>query len=206
MKDVLTFLSDCYDCCLQYRSINVLRSTISAIHLKIDGFSVGQHPYGINILKGILNLRPPKPQYSMTWNVSKVTSYLANMGSYADITLKQLSWKLATIERFSIVLYFVHQICCRLCNTSILQYMNYLDALKLLNIRSMKDHHEYLCDTLFQSVMSDENHKIRHLLPERYDPGYPLRNINNFNLPLIKTERTKNSFIFAMCNKFNKIK
>ena len=59
LKDILTFLFDCYDSSLQYGSSNVLRSTISATHPKIDGYSMGQHPYVINILKGILNLRLP---------------------------------------------------------------------------------------------------------------------------------------------------
>jgi hypothetical protein len=80
----------------------------------------------------------------------------------------------------------------------------YRDALKFLNIKPMENHHENLCDNLFRSEMLDTNHKICHLLPERHNLGHFLRNENNFNIPLIKTNRTKNSFIFAMCNKFNK--
>ena len=31
---------------------------------------MGQHPYVVSLLKGILNKRPPKPRYSQTWDVS----------------------------------------------------------------------------------------------------------------------------------------
>ena len=77
--------------------------------------------------------------------------------------------------------------------------MDYRDALKLLNIKSMESHHENLCDNLFRPVMLDTNHKICHLPPEGHNSGYFLRNENNFNISLIKTDRTKNSFIFAIC-------
>ena len=86
----------------------------------------------------------------------------------------------------------------------IMPNVDYRDALELLNIKSMEIHHENLCDNLFRSVLLDTNPKISHLLPQRHDSGHFLRNENNFNIPFIKTDRTKNSFIFAMCNKLNK--
>ena len=55
LKDLLTFLTECFDSGLQYRSINVIRSTLSGTHPKIDGHLVGQHPYVVSLLKGILN-------------------------------------------------------------------------------------------------------------------------------------------------------
>jgi hypothetical protein len=69
----------------------------------------------------------------------------------------------------------------------------YCDALKLLNIKPMENQHENLCGNLFRSVMLNTNHKVCHLLPERHNSGHFLRNENNFNIPLIKTTRTKNS-------------
>ena len=70
LKDILTFLADTFNSGLQYRSINVLRSALSVTLPNIDGYSVGQHPYVVNILRGILNERPPKPRYSQTWDVT----------------------------------------------------------------------------------------------------------------------------------------
>ena len=61
LKDILTFLSDSFDNGLQYQSINVLWSTLSVTHPKIDGYPVGQHPYVVNLLRGILNQHPQNP-------------------------------------------------------------------------------------------------------------------------------------------------
>ena len=97
LNDLLTFLAECFDSGLQYRSINVIRSALSGTHPKIDGHVVGQHPYVVSLLKGILNKRPPKPRYSQTWDVSTVTSHLAKMGENSKLSLKHLSLKLATI-------------------------------------------------------------------------------------------------------------
>ena len=97
LKDLLTFLTECFDSGLQYRSINVIRSTLSGTHPKIDVHLVGQHPYVKSLLKGILNKRPPKPRYSQTWDVSTVVSHLVRMGDNSELSLKHLSWKLATI-------------------------------------------------------------------------------------------------------------
>jgi hypothetical protein len=59
LSNILSFLADCFGDGLQYRSINVLRSALSSTHPKIDGYAVGQHLYVLNLMKGILNNRPP---------------------------------------------------------------------------------------------------------------------------------------------------
>ena len=43
----------------------------------------------------------------------------------------------------------------------------YSNALNILGIPSLKDHHEQLRANLFQSVVSDTNNKIHNLLPDR---------------------------------------
>ncbi|CAH3016348.1 unnamed protein product [Porites evermanni] len=48
-------------------------------------------------MKGILNCRPPKPRYSYTWDVKKVTAHLASLGSNNSLSLKQLSRKLVML-------------------------------------------------------------------------------------------------------------
>ena len=97
LSDILSFFTDCYKEGLQYRSINVLRSALSSIHPKIDNYCIGQHPYVTNLLKGILNSRPPKPRYTHTWDLHLVTQYISNMGTNQSLSLKCLSWKLATL-------------------------------------------------------------------------------------------------------------
>ena len=36
----------------------------------------------------------------------------------------------------------------------------------------MKDHHEYLCDKLFKSIILNPDHKLNSLLPARYNTNY----------------------------------
>ena len=78
--------------------------------------------------------------------------------------------------------------------------VDYLTGLKRLDIKPMKDHHEYLCDKLFKSIVLNPDHKLNSLLPARYNTNYNLRNQRNFNFSQIMTNRTMNSFIFSMCS------
>ena len=48
---------------------------------------------------------------------------------------------------------------------------SYSSALNILSIPSLKDHHEQLCAKLLQSVVSDTNHKIHDLSPDRNQPS-----------------------------------
>jgi hypothetical protein len=45
----------------EYRTINVYRSTLSAILPLVDGHKVGSHPLVSQLLKGVYHLRPPQP-------------------------------------------------------------------------------------------------------------------------------------------------
>ena len=56
---IINFLSEKIDKGLQYKSLNCLRSVISAHHVHIDGKSVGKHPKVCALLAGIFNQRPP---------------------------------------------------------------------------------------------------------------------------------------------------
>ena len=58
---------------------------------------MGQHPYVLNLMKGILNNRPPKPRYSYRWDIRQVTEYIEKLGNSSSLSLKQLSLKLATL-------------------------------------------------------------------------------------------------------------
>ena len=53
--------------------------------------------YVIRLLKGILNNRPAKPRYTLTWHIHLVTQHLKDMGLNQSLPLKRLSWKLATL-------------------------------------------------------------------------------------------------------------
>ena len=94
VKDILTFLSDQFDSNLQYRTVNVLRSAISSIHPWIEGKPVGQHPLVTRLMKGIANERLPKPRYTTTWDVAKVTTHLSALGENKTLSLRLLTKKI----------------------------------------------------------------------------------------------------------------
>ena len=62
----LEFLSELFDSGLQYRTINVYRSAISASHLSVEGSSIGSHQLVSHFMKGIYELRPPQPRVFTT--------------------------------------------------------------------------------------------------------------------------------------------
>ena len=82
--------------------------------------------------------------------------------------------------------------------TIVMADLDYYTALESLGVKPMKDHHEHLCNKLFQSITLDPSHKLNNLLPERYNPHYKLRNQRNFNIPRVQTNRTMNTFIFTL--------
>ena len=76
-------------------------STVSSCHPNIDGYPVGQHPLVLQLLKGMLNMCPPKPRYTHTWDVHLVTKYLDCLGKTKLLPLKLLSIKLAMLFALS---------------------------------------------------------------------------------------------------------
>ena len=77
LSDVLLFPTDRFNNGAAYRSVNVAWSSISSAHPKIDGHPVGQHPLVVQLLRGMLNMRPQKPRYTHIWDVHLVTKCLA---------------------------------------------------------------------------------------------------------------------------------
>ena len=71
LNDVLGYLASLFDKNLQYRTIGVHRSAISAYHKPIDGVSIGKHPQVSKLMSGVYNLRPPQPKYGFTFHVER---------------------------------------------------------------------------------------------------------------------------------------
>lgn len=101
LDDILLFLTEYFNSGPAYRSVNVVRSAIFTTHTKIDGLPVGQHPLVVQLLKGMLNNRPPKPRYTHTSDVATVTKYILSLGKNRSLPLKQLSLKLAMLLSLS---------------------------------------------------------------------------------------------------------
>ena len=94
---ILEFLKDQFEEGKAYRTLNVYRSTLSALLPEIDSFKVGSHPLVSQLLKGAFNLRPPEPRYSHTWSVGKVLDFIKSLGPNKDLDIKVLSYKLVVL-------------------------------------------------------------------------------------------------------------
>ena len=99
--DVPLFLTDRFNNGAAYRSLNVARSAIPSCYAKIDGYPVDKHPLVVQLLKGMLNMHPPKPRYTHTWDVHRVTKYLDCLGKTKLLPLGLLSIKLAMLFALS---------------------------------------------------------------------------------------------------------
>ena len=97
VSGVANYLADLYQEGYQYRSLNSYRSSISSAHENADGYSIGQHPTITRLMKGAFNERPPQLRYSSTWDVSKVTTYICNLGDNSSLSLKTISLKLVAL-------------------------------------------------------------------------------------------------------------
>ena len=48
-------------------------------------------------MQGIFNSRPPMPRYSFVWDIEVVLGHIRSMPSSSQLSIQQLSWKLATL-------------------------------------------------------------------------------------------------------------
>ncbi|CAG2188300.1 unnamed protein product [Mytilus edulis] len=82
---------------LGYSSLNLARGALSSLGLTIDSIPVGRHAMVIRYMKGIFNLRPPRPRYESTWDVSKVLQFLRSLSPVKYLKLKDLTLKLTML-------------------------------------------------------------------------------------------------------------
>ena len=94
---VLEYLAMLFAEGLQYRTIAVHRSTISAYHAPIDGVAVGSHPEVTLLMKGVGNNRPPTPRYCVVWDVDKVLALFKRLDSDQNLDLALLTKKTAML-------------------------------------------------------------------------------------------------------------
>lgn len=101
MTQILDFLTLLYEKQYSYSSINLARSALSSFGIVINNMPVGQNATIIRFLKGVFNLRPPKPKYCKTWDVSKVLVFLRKLSPVKFISLKELTLKLVMLIALS---------------------------------------------------------------------------------------------------------
>ena len=101
LADITGFLAHFLDEGLEYRTLNTYLSALSGVLPPIDGFSVGQHPLVVRLLKGVLNLRPAMPRYQQSWHVDTVLTYLQTLPNNEDLSLRSLTQKLAILLAYT---------------------------------------------------------------------------------------------------------
>lgn len=92
VEDLLHFLEEQRVQGASYTSLNTLRSTISLI----SSSKIGEHPTISRYFKGVYRIQPTVPRYTCIWDMSQVLDHLANMYPLEDLSLLDLSCKLAT--------------------------------------------------------------------------------------------------------------
>ena len=96
VQNVLDFLSKLFSDGHSYSQINTVSSTLSSI-ISINKVPCGKDPDVKRFMKDIFELRPIFPKYHIIWDVKKIFNYFRNLPVISDLTLKELSLKLAML-------------------------------------------------------------------------------------------------------------
>ena len=94
---IMEFLVACEAKGLSYRTLGVYRSAISLYHERVANVPVGQNPDICKLMKGFFNRNPPRPRYTVTWDVQPVLLYLSNMPRWDKLSLKMLTLKMVLL-------------------------------------------------------------------------------------------------------------
>jgi integrase len=97
VSDIINFLFTLYQENLGYSAINTARSALSLYVGKVDGYSLGEHPIICRFVKAVSRERPPRPKYDCIWDPTCVLELFRSWDSNDKLTLKLLSFKLASL-------------------------------------------------------------------------------------------------------------
>ena len=79
-------------------------------------------------------------------------------------------------------------------------FVPYSDALHQANLETLSGRRQSITNKLFNSITCNSDHKLHELLPPCNNCEFKLRRKKNFHVPLAKTKRLKNTFIYSNCN------
>ena len=82
---------------LGYGAVNAARSALATFLPSVEGFPLGKHPLVCLLVKGVYEKNPPAPRYQKFWDVGRVFSMFKAWGKNKDLTLKDLTLKLAML-------------------------------------------------------------------------------------------------------------
>ena len=95
LAEAMGFLTALFERNLSYSSINTARSALSSFLQLQSPTPFGQQPIVKRFMKGIYELRPYFPKHNSIWNVKTVFSYFRSQNSATELSLKELSIKVA---------------------------------------------------------------------------------------------------------------
>ncbi|PFX11352.1 RNA-directed DNA polymerase from mobile element jockey, partial [Stylophora pistillata] len=81
--------------------------------------------------------------------------------------------------------------------------LSYAEALVALDIASLYERREILCDALFDQIVRDENHKLHDLLPPRNESTYRTRSQRHFKLPISQSQETAENLVKSVAAQSN---
>ena len=83
---------------------------------------------------------------------------------------------------------------------SIYPGLHYDDILVLVSLQSLKKRRDDICKAYFNRLKCN-THRLHHLIPERRDVHYRLRNAKVYPIPVTRTDRYKNFIVpWGLCN------
>jgi hypothetical protein len=97
VTQVLNFLTELVQLGMSYSTINSAKAALSTFLFLPGGLTVGSHPLMVRFGKGVFNLNPPMPKYSVIWDVRVVLNYLRALSPIAKLRLRDLSLKLTML-------------------------------------------------------------------------------------------------------------
>lgn len=95
LKEILNFLVELYEAGLGYSGINTARSMLSSFVLIPK--DIGKNNLIKRFMKGVFELKTPRPQRCHVWDVSMVFQYVKSLGGNAELTLKYLTYKVVIL-------------------------------------------------------------------------------------------------------------
>ena len=132
-----------YESGVGYSALNTARSALSTIIIFEGGHTVGTHPLVKRYMKGVFNLRPTKPRYSYTWDVSVVLQYLDTL-----MPLKSLDLKMLTLKLVMLIALTTGQRC---------------QSIQLMNIEKMQktvEHYRFIIDDIVKTTSPNNSQPV----------------------------------------------
>eukprot|EP00794_Sanderia_malayensis_P020746 gene20746-22775_t len=97
VENVAEFLTKLYLSGIGYSALNTARSALSSILFLKGNTPIGQHPMICRLLKGVFEMRPALPEYTVIWDIGIVLKYLQTLHPPVSLSLKDLSLKVTTL-------------------------------------------------------------------------------------------------------------